>query len=99
MRKHKSGLKSNKMSKVSRSIYQKVVEENKRLMSDIRLLTENSFNPLKLLCIQKWREKFRKEKEFNERMKEFAKEYIKEHADELPEFLTKSINENTDKNT
>jgi len=45
----------------------------------------------KILCIAKWREKFKKEKEFNSMMKQAARQYIKDHADELPDFLTKGV--------
>lgn len=77
------------MSKVSRSTYQKVVEENKRLISDIKLLVEDGLpSAEKIICIIKWREKFREEKHFNDMMKRVAKGYIREHKDELPDFLT-----------
>lgn len=81
------------MSKVSRSVYQKLAEENKRLLADIRLLTEDRRVPSaeKILCVIKWQNKFREEKEFNEAMIKACRQYIKDHADELPEFITKSI--------
>ena len=80
------------MSKVNRSTYQKVAEENKRLLADIKLLVEDGMpSAEKILCIGKWRDKFKKEKEFNALMKQAAKRYIKDHADELPDFLTKGV--------
>lgn len=78
------------MSKVKRSVYQKVCEENKRLIKDIRLLVKDGYlpDPEKILCTAKWRTKFQKEKELHDMLRIAAKRYIKEHADELPDFLT-----------
>ena len=79
------------MSKVNRSTYQKVVEENKRLLNDIKLLVEDGLpSAEKILCIGKWRDKFKKEKDFNDLMRQAVKQYIKDHADELPDFLTEA---------
>ena len=80
------------MSKVNRSTYQKAVEENKKLIANIKLLVEDGLpSAEKILCIAKWRKKFNKEKEFNSMMKQAARQYIKDHADELPDFLTKGV--------
>lgn len=57
------------MSKISRSVYQKVKEENKRLLNDIKLLVQETPSADKILCIIKWRELFEKEREFNEAIK------------------------------
>lgn len=54
------------MSKVSRSVYQKVKEENKKLLSDIKLLVQETPSADKIICITKWREIFKKEREFND---------------------------------
>lgn len=54
------------MSNVSRSVYQKVKEENKKLLREIELLVQETPSAEKIICITKWREFFRKEKEFNE---------------------------------
>lgn len=75
------------MSKVKRSTYQKVVEENKRLINDIRTLVDG-VPPAKILCSIKWKEKFKEEREFQEAMKEAARLYVKKHTDKLPDFLT-----------
>lgn len=76
------------MSKVSRSTYQKVVEENKRLLSDIKLLVKDGIPSYdQIRCMKKWREKFSKEKEFHDMLRKAAKQYIKDHADELPDFF------------
>ena len=80
------------MSKVSRSTYQKLAEENKRLLKDIRILVEGDEDKW-FDCYHRWTTKFYQEKQLNLSLKAAAKKYIKEHADELPEFLTKSIDE------
>lgn len=49
------------MSKISRSEYQKVVEENKRLLADIRILTSEGLSADKILLTGKWREHFKQE--------------------------------------
>ena len=86
------------MSKVSRSEYQKVCEENKRLLKDIIILVDNQIPPSaeQILTINKWRTKFKEEREFHERMREAVKQYIKDHKDELPEFLTNSLKNEQD---
>lgn len=57
------------MSNVSRSVYQKVKEENKKLLKEIELLVQETPSAEKIVCITKWREFFRKEKEFNDLLK------------------------------
>lgn len=79
------------MSNVNRSVYQKVVEENKRLIADIKLLVDpDAPSGEKINCLQKWSDRIREQKEFNRMLQEAARKYIKEHADELPDFLTES---------
>lgn len=59
------------MSSVSRSVYQKLKEENKRLLHDLYVI---SMEPVTLKSIeirQKWKEKFSKDQEFNNILKEF----------------------------
>lgn len=55
------------MSSIKRSTYQKVVEENKRLMHDLDLLTDESksIHPDTILVKLKWRKYFKKEKDLN----------------------------------
>lgn len=79
------------MSKISRSVYQRACEENKRLLSDIGVLVSEGISNDKMLCIIKWRNKIRSDKHINDMLKSAAKEYIVNHKNELPEFLTKSI--------
>lgn len=71
------------MSKVSRSVYQKVCEENKKLMKDIRILTQKGLRSSEyILCVAKWREHFEEERQFNEAMRIACKTYIENHKDE-----------------
>ena len=80
------------MSSVSRSVYQKLKEENKRLLNDIKILTYPEKDSVERILLKgKWYLKFSEDAVFHITMKIVAKEYIKEHADELPDFLTKNI--------
>lgn len=69
---------------VKRSTYQKLAEENKKLLIDIGILTDEkySLSAEKLHVVVKWRNKFAKDKEFNRMLTEACKQYLKEH----PEF-------------
>ena len=64
------------MSAVSRSVFQKKCEENKRLISDIRLLTSEGISFEKIECVMRWRKKFKKEQEFNNMLKSFVTKLI-----------------------
>lgn len=76
-------------AKVSRSAYQKVCEENKKLTKDIFLLVEDGIpSAEKILCLSKWRNKIAKDKMFQEQIKVVAKQYIQDNKDSLPDFLT-----------
>lgn len=61
------------MTKVARSIYQKAIEENKRLLSDIKLLVSEECPPEKILCIKKWQDKFRDEREFDDMLRQMVR--------------------------
>ncbi|MCB0446395.1 MAG: hypothetical protein KDD03_02595 [Gelidibacter sp.] len=80
------------MSKINRSTYQKLAEENKRLKKDLKTLTydnNRSDNMDEWIeTFEKWSDYFEKEERMERITKELVKEYIKEHADELPDFLT-----------
>ena len=71
------------MSSVSRSVYQKLAEENKRLLHDIYILTlpsdhKNTVQFMdKLDIINRWREKFAKDEEFNNMLKELLLKHSK----------------------
>ena len=70
------------MSNVSRSVYQKLKEENKRLLSDIEALVD-PFPDMELITpiLKKWRKHFRERSEFNKMLQEIAREYIKAHPE------------------
>lgn len=71
------------MSNVSRSVYQKVVEENKRMREDLYILTFGALeNDDKWWDTHsKWYEIFEKEKKFNKLLRKASIEYIKEHPE------------------
>ena len=56
------------MSNISRSEYQRVVEENKKLKKDIIILCDEqfSFSFRRLWLIKQWRDKIENEKTFTE---------------------------------
>jgi hypothetical protein len=68
------------MSKVSRSTYQKVAEENKRLLADIKILV-GIMDERYLEVYGKWIKHFKEKKQFNDIMVWAAKEYIKKHPE------------------
>lgn len=63
------------MAHVSRSTYQKVVEENKRLTKDIKTLVYGDI-PSIIFLKDKWRKKFQSEKDFNQMMKDVSQLYF-----------------------
>ena len=70
------------MSSVSRSTYQKVCEENKRLKADIKILVESYGDaPAYIETLLKWRKVFREQKQFNVFMKEAAIQYLEKHPE------------------
>ena len=70
------------MSAVSRSVFQKVCEENKRLKADIKILVESYGDaPAYIETLLKWRKVFREQKQFNVFMKEAAIKYLEQHPE------------------
>jgi len=67
------------LSYVSRSVYQKLKEENKSLMRDIFAIVMHGANRGIVVC--KWRDKFEKEREFNAMLKEVCMQYLKDHPE------------------
>jgi len=63
------------MSKVSRSTYQKVKEENKRLLRDIKILVGPN-GPEKGKTMLRYMKKFKEEEDFHNLMKKLAQEYL-----------------------
>ena len=72
---------------VSRSVYQKLVEENKKLKKDILILAHEKYSCSfeRLMLIRKWREVFAEEEEFDELLREYATKYSEDHPDIIPE--------------
>ena len=65
---------------ISRSEYQRVVEENKRLLQDIRILVQDGFmTEEKIQCRVKWAKKFQREEEFNKHLKEALQAFVKDN--------------------
>ena len=85
------------MSKVSRSVYQKLKEENKRLKADIKVLVEgNVFDFIEVK--RKWKEIFKKETDFNNMMKEYAEDYFRKHPEQdVRNKVSANINGKTEK--
>ena len=73
------------MSKINRSTYQKVCEENKRLLLDIQTLVGKP-SIEKVTVTEKWRSKFSQDSKLQKVLQQAATEYLKEH----PEFDIKS---------
>lgn len=74
------------MSSVSRSVYQKVCEENKRLKADIEILVcHPAIDPDKFLqrstVFKKWSDFFRKRKQEHTLIRMAAMKYIKDHPE------------------
>lgn len=70
------------MSNVSRSVYQKLKEENKRLLYDIFILTSDDIKFEDRQDVRwRWCCKFKEEKEFNELLREVCLQYLKDHPE------------------
>lgn len=67
--------KTQTMAEVKRSTYQKVVEENKRLLKDIKTLVYGDI-PQIIFLKDKYRKKFQAEKDFNQLMKDVSQLYM-----------------------
>lgn len=73
--------KTPKGKTVSRSVYQKMAEENKKLKTDLKTLCFFDISAKTMIVRMKWRTHFKKEAEFNSMMKGFATEYLKKHPE------------------
>ena len=70
------------MSAVSRGVYQKVCEENKRLKRDIEILVGEPYDSKKYVdCHEKWNKFFTDKEEFNIMCRLAAVKYIKNHPE------------------
>ncbi len=92
------------MSKVSRSVYQKLAEENKRLKSDIYDLINAHENQDKFIeTFTRWDNHFKKQKEWNSFLRGALKQYkldnpndpaVKASNEMLEKFPPKTTNTN-----
>ena len=69
------------MSSVSRSVYQKVCEDNKRLKEDIHTLVSPFHDIVYLKTVEKWRKIFKDENDLHLVLKQAAKQYLKDHPE------------------
>lgn len=67
---------------VSRSIYQKVCEENKKLKSDIfTLVMSKGVSPERILVKDKWERKFNQDQYLKQMLHDYAVQYVKDNPD------------------
>jgi hypothetical protein len=68
------------MTKISRSVFQHVVEQNKKLLRDIRIM---SMEPgvKAILLRMRWRDRFKHDETLNNLLNKAAKTYFKEHPE------------------
>ena len=69
------------MTTVSRSTYQKVVEENKRLKADIKILVKRKTASEILDVTRKWSKIFKEEEQLHSCLKQAAEQYFKDHPE------------------
>lgn len=65
------------MSKVSRSVYQKLKEENNRLTKDLRAITMDFDKKV----FRKYRDKFTEDDKFHSLLKIVCSQYLKKHPE------------------
>lgn len=68
---------------VTRSVYQKLKEENKKLLADLKTICwSGDMDFIKTFDVMdKWNDHFTKQKEMHDMITTFAKAYIKEHPE------------------
>ncbi len=76
---------------VSRSVYQKVCEENKKLKSDIWTLVMKAVTWDSVAVRMKWEKKFKEDKELSEMLRDFAIQYVKDNPDSIPAKIAKEF--------
>lgn len=79
------------MSSVSRSVYQKLSEENKRLKADIYTMVMKPLTPESILVRAKWGKKFEEDQEFRQMIHEYAVQYVKDNPDSIVAQLAKEF--------
>jgi hypothetical protein len=80
-------------SKISRSVYQHAVEQNKKLLRDIRIMVmERGWKSLMVRI--KWKDKFKHDTEMNNLIRTVAKKYIADHPElemQYPKLFGKDV--------
>lgn len=66
---------------VSRAVYQKLAEENKKLKADLKVLCFDKPSVDAINVKAKWKIHFLKEAKFNSLMKDVCQNYLKEHPE------------------
>jgi hypothetical protein len=79
------------MSSVSRSVYQKLAEENKRLQKDIYLMVMLPYSGKGVNARAKWYKKFKQDKELAKMLHEYAVQYVKDNPDSVVAKLAKEF--------
>lgn len=87
-----------KGSYVSRSVYQEIKEENKKLLADIKTLVtaDIDFDGF-MECHTKWFDHFREEKEMNDMLKSVSNDMVLKNPERYPDFLVKKAKENKER--
>ena len=70
------------MSKVSRSTYQKVVEENKRLLNDLRIICDYPVGADATIKRMEYADRFAKEREQRGLIKTMVRQYMNDNPDD-----------------
>jgi len=81
------------MAHVKRSTYQKVVEENKRLLKDIKTFIYGDI-PSIIFLKSDYRKKFEDEKNFNQLMKQISKIYMDNNPNDPAVIAVKNLRNN-----
>ena len=69
---------------VSRSVYQKQVEENRRLLADIyTLVMSKGVSPHRIIVKEKWERKFTEEQKLKQLLHDYAVQYVKDNPDSI----------------
>jgi len=72
-----NNLKKERGKYVSRATYQKVVEENRKLLRDMAVIVQDGINPDSIILKIEYRKKFKQQRMFTKLLKEYAQIYFK----------------------
>lgn len=76
---------------ITRSVYQKVCEENKRLKADIYTMVMMPVTGQSILVKGKWKDHFEQEKELANILHAYAVQYIKDNPDSIPAQISRQF--------